>query len=177
MQVKKFTQIYIQSILQMNNILMINSDVKNKKFKYTFNINKKYGFPCSYKNVSIFLSGKNNNPFHFIQRLYSKRNKPKIQLETIKQLIFSAIDIYLKNSSNFKFNQSFIIRSKKFPQIKIPIQFTKNNIYTIDKMELMEKFKDLFNNQYFCFIYTILTDNMQSINQYDKELILQELYV
>lgn len=175
----EFKKIYFESILQLNkNILEIKSDVNGKKYSYSFNMNKIYDFPEIYRNVSVFLSAKNTDIFHFVKRHADKtRNASEITLIDIKKIIHQAINFYLNNKNKFNFNQSFLIISKKFPNIKIPIQMTKNNIYTIDKMELSEKFENLFFSDYFCFVYTILSADMISTNIFDKEIICETIYL
>lgn len=172
---KTFKNIYLETIYPIqNNILSISArDNNGKQFIYKFNFNQNKILPQMYKNVSIFNSGLNKDLNHVLNRINQRLNK-QYTFNDILIIVKKAIDYYLNNINNFKFNQSFLICSKQYPNIKMVIQITKNNIELQDKIELSERYNNIFYCDYFCFIYTILTQNMISNNQYDKELILEE---
>jgi hypothetical protein len=44
-------------------------------------------------------------------------------------------------------------------------------------MSLSEQYGNIFFNEYFCFVYTLLTADMVSNNEYDQELIFEDIYV
>lgn len=175
---EKFNNLFLETIYKdklNNNILTITSLNKNKKFEYQFNLNKIDKLPYLYKNVAVFASAKNNDLFHLINRKNNRASNYTI--DNIIFIVNNALDYFLKNKNkiNFKFNQSFLVTSKSFSDIKLSIQITENNIELVDKINLDQIYGNLFYSQYFCFIYTILLNNMVSNNKFDKEIVVENL--
>ena len=169
----ELNKIYLETIYpEKNNILTIHVTNKNKSYDYEFNLNNFENIPMEYKNVTIFYSAKNKDPNHVLNQLNSRINK-NYSHNDLLIITKRTIDYYFKNIKNVNFNQSFLVQSKSYPEFQVPIQITENNINIFDKQELNEKYGNIFNNKYFCFIYTILLPDMISVNENDKLIIVE----
>lgn len=129
--------------------------------------------PFEYHNVSVFQSAMHNDINHVLNRL-NERSKTQYTLNDIFIIVKRGIDEYLKQSKTIKFSakQSFNIISKSYKDIKIACAIEKNNIKS--DLIFLEKDEDnnLYHNDYFCFIYTILESSMKK-HSIDKELIVE----
>lgn len=173
MRFEELNSIYLETIYPIkNNILTVYAKDKNKDYVYDFNLNKFENIPAVYKNVTIFYSAKNKDPNHVLNQL-NKRIEKEYSHNDLLTISKRLIDYYLKNKNNFHFNQSFLVQSKSYPEFQLPIQITENHIDTFEKIELNEKYENIFNSKYFCFIYTVLLTDMISVNENDQQIIVE----
>ena len=165
----KFEKEYLKIINEDNGlkILCLPSEIKKFNFK-SFE-------PFEDHGVSIFQSAMHEDLNHVLNRL-NKRSKAdkKYSLNDIFIIVKRGIDEYLKQCKNIRFNskQSFNIISKSYSDIKIACAIEKNVI--IDQLIYLDINDDneLYHNDYFCFIYTVLETKMKK-HDIDKELIVE----
>lgn len=168
MKFEELNNIYLETIYPIkNNILTIYAKDKNKEYVYDFNLNKFENIPTEYKNTSIFYSAKNKDPNHVLNKLNTRIDK-KYTHNDLLIVTKRLIDYYLKNKNSINFNQSFLVQSKSYPEFQLSVQMTENHIDTFDKLELNDKYGNIFNSKYFCFIYTVLLPDMVSVNKNDR---------
>lgn len=164
---KKFDNLFSRLILESSEIktLYLPSEVKHFNFK-SFK-------PFSYKNVAIFQSALHEDINHVLERL-NERSKHKYSLDDIFIIIKRGIDEFLQTAkvTNYKNKQSFNIISKTYSDIKIACAIEKNLIKN-ELFYLNDSDDDpLYHNDYFCFIYTILSRSMRK-HLNDKELVVE----
>ncbi len=123
---------------------------------FSYKINDEAFEPILYKNICICASSLNDDPFHILKRL-NKRSKKEYTIKTILTIIKRYIDKDPSLENIFKNKNRKIyscsIQSKEFNDIKISVTFEKNEIRDIFS-------SGIENAKYFCFIYTILSNEM-----------------
>ena len=157
---------------------IINED-SGIKILYLPNEIKKFNFksftPFEYHNVSIFQSAIHEDLNHVLNQL-NKRNDKDYSLNDVFIIIKRGIDKYLEliKIENFNTKQSFNIISKSYSDIKIACSIEKNTIK--EQLIYLNESDDneLYHNNYFCFIYTVLESSMKKRN-IDKELIVENM--
>ncbi len=158
---------YLKIINEENGIKTLYLPTEIKKFNF------KSFTPFEYKGVSIFQSSMRDDINHVIERL-NERSKNAYTLNDIFLIVKRGITEFLNLVKTQKFNskQSFNIISKSYPNIKVVCAIEKNLI----KNELIYLNKDddhpLYHNDYFCFIYTILSASMKK-HDIDKNLFVE----
>lgn len=110
---------------------------------------------------------------HVIERL-NERSKNAYTLNDIFLIVKRGIDEFLKLVKTQKFNskQSFNIISKSYSNIKVVCAIEKNLIK--NELIYLNESDDhpLYHNDYFCFIYTILSSSMEK-HDIDKNLFVE----
>ena len=154
----KFDNVFNKIINEMKYISSPNASYK---------INDDAMIPIVFNDVCICMSALNKDLFHVLDRI-NKRSNKKYDISTV----ITIIKRYIKNDPDFKklFYKgrdiySCSIQSKEFNLIKVLVTFEKNNARDIFS-------DDIQRCKYFCFIYTVLDNNMIEHNN-DIQLIVE----